>query len=344
MSNINIDTKNRIECIDLMKFIFALLIPTLHFPLIDIGGEYNSLRIIIAQYIARLGVPFFFASTGYFLAIKLEDYNKKEVEIFSHYFIRLFKLFAIWFLIDLPFILMQSSYRTLPIDKLMLRLISEIFFKCPAYLWYLVAVMVASLLFIYSYRKIGRKIMLILSIVLYLIGVSGNTYLYVPEILKVWEPYLDIFITTRNGIFFAFPFMYFGAIFIKKQSTDRSIWIKTLIAYFLFCIEVNMAKEYYYIGGDCSMYITLPIVTLCLLNICILLKKNSRFSCNFRKMSTWLYCSQYIGITFLVSLVKYCKITILYNSMLIWLVLVALSLLFYRFIETKFPKVLAKLV
>lgn len=42
-----------------MKFIFALLILTLHFPLIDIGGEYNSLRIIIAQYIARLGVPFF---------------------------------------------------------------------------------------------------------------------------------------------------------------------------------------------------------------------------------------------------------------------------------------------
>lgn len=113
-------------------------------------------------------------------------------------------MFAIWFLIDLPFILMQSSYGTLPIDKLMLRLISEIFFKCPAYLWYLVAVIVASLLFIYSYRKIGRKIMLILSIVLYLIGVSGNRYLYVPEILKVWELYLDIFITTRNGIFLHF--------------------------------------------------------------------------------------------------------------------------------------------
>lgn len=52
------------KTIDILKFVMASLILTLH-----IGIPYDSQNIlcIIEQYIARLGVPFFFTTSGFFI-------------------------------------------------------------------------------------------------------------------------------------------------------------------------------------------------------------------------------------------------------------------------------------
>lgn len=46
--------------IDILKFIFACLIPLLHIPF------GNGVPVVLQQYVARLGVPFFFAASGFF--------------------------------------------------------------------------------------------------------------------------------------------------------------------------------------------------------------------------------------------------------------------------------------
>ncbi len=52
--------------LDIGRFVFALLIPFLHIPFADgIATE------IIRQYFARLGVPYFFAVSGYFLSCSI---------------------------------------------------------------------------------------------------------------------------------------------------------------------------------------------------------------------------------------------------------------------------------
>lgn len=52
--------------IDYGRFIFACLIPLLHIPF------SNPVVNVIAQYISRLGVPFFFGVSGFFLSKSIE--------------------------------------------------------------------------------------------------------------------------------------------------------------------------------------------------------------------------------------------------------------------------------
>ena len=46
--------------IDLLKLVFACLIPLLHIPFAEKG-----VVAFFEQYVARMGVPFFFAASGY---------------------------------------------------------------------------------------------------------------------------------------------------------------------------------------------------------------------------------------------------------------------------------------
>lgn len=88
------EAKNaQFACIDLMKFICAILVVTIHTspfknvsPLLDYG---------LTQYIARLAVPFFFVASGYFLFRKT-DYDNFDVNVPLTYAKRIFRLYLLW--------------------------------------------------------------------------------------------------------------------------------------------------------------------------------------------------------------------------------------------------------
>lgn len=48
---------NRYAQIDVLEFVFAILIVCLHIS----GNDQKSIVYIIGQYVGRIGVPFFFA-------------------------------------------------------------------------------------------------------------------------------------------------------------------------------------------------------------------------------------------------------------------------------------------
>ena len=222
--------------IDIGRVVFACLIPILHVALPE-----SSVVYIIRQYISRLGVPFFFVISGMFLYKSIEKYG--AAVSLKRYLIRVGRLLLIWLLIYSPILLYTAdSY---------MELLHRILFKTPAFLWYLTALLVASIPFCMIKN---RKVLYAIATVLYVLGtLFGETY---KCILGGWPCYENVFLTTRNGVFFGLPLMCVGEITWLAEKKSMLL---------LFISGLAMIFEITFIGfhadklDDRSMYILLPI-------------------------------------------------------------------------------------
>lgn len=88
--------------IDFVKWIMACAIVLLHLP-------FDNLWIsIIQQYISRLGVPIFFAFSGFFCYANLEANTKRNV--MKKYISRIGKLYLFWGGIYFPLLYFSGDY------------------------------------------------------------------------------------------------------------------------------------------------------------------------------------------------------------------------------------------
>lgn len=287
-------------------------------------------------------MPIFFVVSGYFLGKKIEDNSLDTDAIAKRYMLRTTKLFLIWFLLYFPAIIargiIDNEGKIWTIKALLI--IQEILFKCPAYLWYLIALIVAIYPAVYLYRR-NRCVCLILAAVLYILGCLGNTYLYVPIFSEIWEPYLNIFLTTRNGVFFAFPYLTLG-IFLHSMDggckSRRTLAFGSIVSWMIFATEVSFASGWFRKGGDCSMYFSMPLVVIFLFWLIkdMKIKLNTKWNSLLREMSTWMYCSQYFFITATLFLIpRFLGIT---NELLLWAMVVVFDIIAFMFIHKFFPK------
>lgn len=221
--------------IDIGRIFFACLIPILHIPFLD-----NVLINIIRQYISRLGVPFFFAISGMFLSKSVE--NNGVNAALKRYLIRVGRILFIWLLIYSPLLIKGAdSYQ---------RLIQQILFKTPAFLWYLTSLLVAAIPFCLIKN---RKGLYSLAFVLYAFGtLFGDTYKWLLGGLPWYE---NIFLTTRNGIFFGLPFLCVGELTWKAKRKSVSILI---ISWLALIAEITIVGAYVNKADDKSMYLLLP--------------------------------------------------------------------------------------
>lgn len=118
--------------IDIVRLFFACMIPLLHIP-------FGDLVVItfLRQYVSRLGVPYFFAVSGFFLKQSMDC--KGRYCAMAVYEKRVGRLLLTWLAIYSPILI--ASYSD------MLLLLKEILFLTPAYLWYLTALLVAGIPF-----------------------------------------------------------------------------------------------------------------------------------------------------------------------------------------------------
>lgn len=258
---------NNVSSIDYAKIIFACLIPILHIPY----GEYFG---IIQQYIARIGVPFFFAVSGMFLNKSIEKNGKWYALI--KFEKRIFILFIFWFTIYSPIILKEYTKFK--------EGIFEILFVAPAYLWYLTAAAAAAVPVCLIQNK---RLSLLLSLLLYAMGTAlGGGYSW---ITGGWEGYEEIFLTTRNGIFFGFPLMAVG---IESGYRKPCTGFEILISGILLFLEISFVGMTAFPNTDRSMYFMLPVFVYNLLRFLkkIDLNKNTAF---IRKCSSAIYLMQF---------------------------------------------------
>lgn len=153
------------------------------------------------------------------------------------------------------------------------------------------------LYFFVSVLRWNEKILVILALLLYLAGVMGNSYRHAFDGISVIagsiKGYQTLFLTTRNGIFFGFPFVASGYLLAVHQEKIRrrpyGLWTILFLA-------VMFAEEYLvrdYLGdGSHDMYLLTPAVVICLFLFVIwipLPDTRATTARMLRRLSTYLF-------------------------------------------------------
>lgn len=202
--------------LDRFRMAAAFLVVAIHTsPLLSFRetGDFFLTRIL-----ARIAVPFFFMVSGFFV-LKGED-AKRAVRKFMK---KTALLYGISILLYIPLNIYNHYFQ---MEDFFKNLIKDIFFDGTFYhLWYLPAAIEGIAVAYFLLKSFGKKGALLFSVVLYLIGLFGDSYYGVikglPVLAGIYERLFSLSDYTRNGIFFAPVFFVLGSIWAEKLSGEN---------------------------------------------------------------------------------------------------------------------------
>lgn len=309
--------KTEFIAVDFFRLIFALGIVALHLnPMRDIN---KLLNYFIVQVLTRLGVPFFFLVSGFFLEKKIHEFQKVK-----GYVVRLFQLYIIYTFLYLPQIIYGDIKNGNSLIHSLLSFIINFFFVGSySQLWYFVGLIVATVLLYWLKNriKLSDRYVAAIVLILYAIGTIGNAYIQplkerfmVPigestqldkKYLLLWL-YFKVFSTTRNGIFFGLPYVFFGYLIAKnKQKIDRKSYLLfAFVSFLLMTGEVFAVHEIFGATGNDMLFLLLPTSIFAFLFIlsidCQGTKKNFHIAKHLRCLSV-LYFGLHLFVDFYFS-------------------------------------------
>lgn len=324
--NRKINNENQYNAIDLIKFIASLFVVAIHCPPFAFNEVAN---LIFNQIFARLAVPFFFITSGFFLFRKFGNDVVANKILLIQYIKRILILYIIWSIVYLPWIIedrfINNNYSFIFNCFALIR--NLFFIGIYGHLWYLLAVATAAII-IYMFNKfLSINKTIIIAFLFYIIGIFGDSYISIVHnfsfINNIYSLYFKFFESVRNGLFFGFIFMGMGMIIVKKEifiSKQYAIigFILSLIGMF---IEVFLLKYLLRIDNFQMYFFMLPTTFFLfqlLLNVRLI-----NHSCYYklRKLSLLVYLSHFlfinlynllqmvIGITN-SSLIRYCIVVL----------------------------------
>lgn len=286
--------------IDIVKLICAILVVAIHTgPFLSINGTLNY---FVVQILGRMAVPFFFVVSAFFFFQKL-DYvaglkSKENLKKLMRYVIRLLRLYLVWTLIYL--VPLSISWLQGGIDASTFpRFIRDFFFTGSYYhLWFLPA-MLFSTCFVYVLLMKFKAIKIVeIGLVLYFIGmlvnVYGSVFMKIPLLGDGIKLYLQVFDTTRNGLFFGTIYTTIGLYIANNRFhlTRLDLGRRTLVSFVLLFIEGFFLRGIHMDNALTSMYIMLlPFMFYFFLFIITFdLRSHARYQ-TFRICSTLIYVS-----------------------------------------------------
>lgn len=214
--------ENKIDSIDLAKFIFAFSVIYIH------AGEGTVTQPILSKVIEAfnsLAVPFFFIAAGYFFFRHLEILDSADMKknYAVRYIIKTIKIYTIWSIALIPCRVILST------DSMLLLLIKwfRVFlFIGDAQLWYLNALIVGLVLILFLKKTgLNDRYIMLASIVLFLLGLYVQKQLDAMElsgyngILRIY--YLIFGKTVKNGLFVGMFYCMIGKMISKLQCNMR---------------------------------------------------------------------------------------------------------------------------
>ena len=208
--------------IDAFRVAAALLIVAIHTSPLMVFSETADL--ILTRVIARVAVPFFFMVTGYFVLPRClmpgrflrragnRGRTQRPGGYFWNYERKQLGLYAFAILLYLPVNWYAGNLKgPFGIPDVARELLFEGTFY---HLWYLPGVILGLLLVYLGGRALSYGGVLVISLLLYLIGLGGDSYY---GLVSQWEPakafydwIFGISSYTRNGVFFAPVFLWLG--------------------------------------------------------------------------------------------------------------------------------------
>lgn len=242
MKNNNVSDQTQYNTIDLIKFLCAIAVCLIHVPVFP--DEPTKLMLYInfgfKNYLCRIAVPFFFTVSGFLLFRKMELYEPNE-SVIRNYCFKMLRFIGIWYIL-------------LTIGG-------------TVQLWYLGGTVVAVILLSLCLRfRLRLSTIGLIACLLYAVGLFGDAYYGfveplrgIPLIRYIFILYEFFFVTTRNGVFMGFLFVFMGAILAHSKFK-----ISLLAAATGFCISMllGFAEAYLLqsngIPAEHNMYLFIP--------------------------------------------------------------------------------------
>lgn len=205
------------------------------------GGflRFNRGDYYLEACVFRLAVPFFFVASGFFFGRKLSQENGSK-SVLQGYIKRLGIPLFFWELVNIAIeILKQLVIKKYHPIIIACNIAQSIVFYPYGALWYVQALFLSLIVISYAYQKgwIGRCV--IVSAVLYLLGLLGNSYYFLvvgTKIQWVVDQYLSIFVSTRNALFVALFFVSTGVWIATYRTQIEKIRRKKYYVIILYCL------------------------------------------------------------------------------------------------------------
>lgn len=199
--------------IDYFRLIAALLVVAIHTSPLASFSETGD--FIVTRMIARVAVPFFLMTSGFFLVSRY-TYNAEKLWAFVK---RTAVIYGIAILIYIPIHIYNGYFK---MDNLLPNIIKDIVFDGTLYhLWYLPASIIGAVIAWYMVKKLNYQKALIAAFVLYLIGLFGDSYYGIVEQSSCFKGLYSLIFQvtdyTRNGVFFAPVFFIIGGLISDKR-------------------------------------------------------------------------------------------------------------------------------
>lgn len=184
----------------------------------------------------------FFMCTGFFTfkSIRMSHVMEKIVGLLKQY--------IFWTAVYIPFA--YINYRKMDatfLDKMIIFIRKAVFVGSYSHLWYLPACALGILLTALLINIIqSEKIQMFIVAVVYFVGVCGQfavTNLNGGQ-NAIIRMYFDVFETTRNGIFFGFPFVYLGSNVEKNEYDNRKYLMGFKCSLVFGIVELLCLRKY----------------------------------------------------------------------------------------------------
>lgn len=272
----------KINSINYMKLICAFLVIAIHtHPFEDIN---KVLYYSFSEVLVRIAVPFFFVSSGYF-------YIKNKCNL-SKYIKRLLTVYISWsiiyFIIQLPSYI-ASNTSLINIAKNFI--VSFFIYGSSYHMWYMVALIMCVLITSIFYKLNKMKLLYILSIGLYIIGVIGGAYYKIGSQIPILSNLYNfsLYLQVRRYLLMGLPFFMLGYLIDEIKEIPKNINITTIITIILFILEIIIVNI---LNLQRDIVITFFLYPLMLQIFILCLKftlQNSSFKINTGKLSSFIY-------------------------------------------------------
>ena len=294
--------------IDYFRMIAAVLIVAIHTsPLASFSatGDFIFTRII-----ARVAVPFFLVTSGFFL-ISRYSYNADKLRKFIK---KTALIYAAAIVIYIPINIYNGYFSE---DNLLPKIIKDIVFDGTLYhLWYLPAAIVGAVIAWYLVKQWAYRKAFAVTLVLYIVGLFGDSYYgiaeNIPSLNSFYHLIFQVSDYTRNGIFFAPIFFVLGGYI--SDNKDKLSFKKSIIG-FTTCFSLMFAEALtlhrFELQRHDSMYVFL------LPSICFLFYFLMHFKEKNRAQLRTISLIIYIIHPFVIVLIRlFAKITHLQNALM----------------------------
>ena len=221
--------------VDYFRILAAILIITIHTS--PLASYTQTGDFILTRIIARLAVPFFFMTTGFFLITPYACGSERLLKSVK----RTALIYAAAIAVYLPINLYNGYFSG---ENLLPNILKDIVFDGTLYhLWYLPASILGALIAWGLVRKLNFRKALILSGLLYVIGLLGDSYYglaeKIPAVSGFYGLLFQIMDHTRNGIFFAPIYFVLGGYLAESKG---SISVTKNAICFLLCFSAMFAE------------------------------------------------------------------------------------------------------